>query len=239
MSNAAARESASSGVKLPSWVLTTLSVFVTVALPLLLVLINARLLMTDAYLTFAYNSPIVPEDPYGFTLEDRLELAPLALGYLFNDEGIDYLGDQTFPNGAPLYNERELSHMVDVKVVTQGLVRFGFGLLGVTVLCAGVIAAASREAFLRTLINGSMATFGIIILGLLAVATSFNWLFTQFHNLFFEEGTWVFYFSDTLIRLFPIEFWILAFALMFGGTLLQAALIGGISWWALRKIDQD
>jgi integral membrane protein (TIGR01906 family) len=236
MSDATASERLSKPLSLPTWAVMTLSVFVIAAMPVLLVLINARLLMTDAYLRFAYNSPVVPADPYGFTREDRLELAPLALGYLFNDAGIEYLGDQTFPNGAPLYNERELKHMLDVKIVTQNLVRFGFGLLGVTVLCAGVLAAHSREAFLRALRNGSIATIAVITLGLFAVATSFNWLFTEFHNLFFEEGTWVFYYSDTLIRLFPIEFWILAFALMFGGALLQALVIGGGAWWGLRRI---
>ena len=35
----------------------------------------------------------------------------------------------------------------------------------------------------------------------------FNVFFTQFHHLFFEGDSWLFLFSDTLIRLFPIRFW--------------------------------
>lgn len=38
------------------------------------------------------------------------------MNYLTNDEGIEFLGDLKFPDGSPVYNERELHHMVDVKV---------------------------------------------------------------------------------------------------------------------------
>jgi len=31
--------------------------------------------------------------------------------------------------------------------------------------------------------------------------------FVWFHTLFFEGDSWLFYYSDTLIRLFPIRFW--------------------------------
>lgn len=231
-----AKAPAEAAFRLPTAVVTGLRVFITVALPVLLVLLNARVLMTDAYLRFAYNSPIVPADPYGFSREDRLEIAPLALGYLFNDEDIGYLGTQTFENGLPLYNERELIHMEDVKVVTENLVRFGFTLLGLTLLAGVVLAVADREALLRGLQHGGILTIGVIALGLFTVATSFNWLFTQFHNLFFEPGTWLFFTSDTLIRLFPIEFWALAFALMFGGALVQAGLIAGLAAWGRRQM---
>jgi integral membrane protein (TIGR01906 family) len=227
---------AAGGLTIPGWLIAVLSLFVTIGLPLVLLLINARFLMTDGFLRFAYNSPIVPADTYGFSTEDRLELAPLALGYLFNDAGIEFLGDQTFPDGSPLYNERELSHMVDVKEVTQGLARFGYILIAL-VLASSALLAFSQNAqpgLYNGLLRGSVLTALLIIGGLLLVGTSFNWLFTQFHNLFFEPGTWLFLFTDTLIRLFPLPFWALAFALMFGGTLLQALTIGVFAWFKLR-----
>ncbi len=31
--------------------------------------------------------------------------------------------------------------------------------------------------------------------------------FTLFHQVFFEGDSWLFLYSDTLIRLFPIRFW--------------------------------
>jgi uncharacterized membrane protein len=44
---------------------------------------------------------------------------------------------------------------------------------------------------------------GIILFVLLA----FGVIFVAFHQVFFESGTWTFFYSDTLIRLFPERFW--------------------------------
>jgi integral membrane protein (TIGR01906 family) len=74
--------------------------------------------------------------------------------------------------------------------------------------------------------RGGWLTAGMIVAILILVATSFDALFTQFHYLFFEGDTWLFYYSDTLIRLFPMKFWQDAFALLGGLTLLASLLIG-------------
>ena len=46
----------------------------------------------------------------------------------------------------------------------------------------------------------------VIAIGLFG-AIAFWQLFTLFHALFFQGDSWQFLFSDTLIRLFPIQFW--------------------------------
>lgn len=225
------------GMRRASWLVALCRIVIVAGLPLMLVLLNARFLMSNAYLRWEYNRPAFPEDPFGFTQADRLKYAPLALDYLFNDQGIDFLGDQTFPDGAPLYNERELSHMHDVKVVTQQLMFFGYGVMLLVVTAVIVLATdpGARPALYRSLIAGSVLTAALIVAGLLAVATSFDWLFTQFHGLFFEGDTWIFAYSDTLIRLFPIRFWTDAFALMFGGALAEALIIGMVARRLLRR----
>lgn len=232
----------SGGFEAPGWLVLILRWIITVGLPLALILINARLLMSNAFLNWEYNRPGFPEDRYPpesdfMSRERRLEYAPLALDYLFNDEGIEFLGDQTFPDGRPLYNERELSHMLDVKIVTGNLMVFGYTLIAALLISIAVMAAspASRGDLLRGLMWGGLLNAALILLGLALVATSFYWLFTQFHNLFFAEGTWVFLYSDTLIRLFPIQFWTDAFALMFGGALAEGLLISGVCWRLLRR----
>lgn len=210
---------------------------IVLALPVLLILINARLLMSEAFLRWEYTRPSFPADPYGFTTQDRLTHAPLALAYLFNDEGIDFLARQTFPDGTPLYNARELSHMQDVKHLTQGLTRFGVTLLAAFALAVILLAASptERRRLPRALLQGSALTVAFIVGGLAAVAISFRWLFTQFHLLFFEGDSWLFLTSDTLIRLFPERFWADAFALMFGGALLEALILGAAMWLFTRR----
>jgi integral membrane protein (TIGR01906 family) len=127
--------------------------------------------------------------------------------------------------------------MSDVRNVTRGLVRFGFTLMGIWTVFVVLLALdpAARSTLYRALLFGSFLTAALIVLGLVAVATSFNWLFTQFHALFFEGDSWLFRYSDTLIRLYPERFWVDAFALMFGGTLLEAVVLGGVMWRLLRR----
>jgi integral membrane protein (TIGR01906 family) len=58
------------------------------------------------------------------------------------------------------------------------------------------------------------------------VTINFDWLFTAFHHIFFTGDTWLFFYSDTLIRLFPMEFWMNLFiALGFFSILFSGILI--------------
>lgn len=218
---------------LPGWLAAILRVILIAGLPLVLTLVTARALMTPPFMQWEYNRPGFPTDPFGFSTEDRLLYGPLALEYLFNDAGPEFLSEQTLSDGTLLYNERELSHMGDVKGVVQGLTRFGLGL--VTVVAAAVVLLAisgrTRPDLYAALRTGSILTVALIVAGLIAATTAFNWLFTQFHGLFFEGSSWLFPTSDTLIRLFPEQFWIDAFVLMFGGVLVEALIVGGVAWW--------
>jgi integral membrane protein (TIGR01906 family) len=177
-------------------------------LPLALLFLGLRLLLTGPYLQLAYRIPGFPVDEYGFTLEDRLRYAPLAVAYVLNGEGIEFLGDQTFPDGSPLYNERELSHMDDVKRLIGGLTGAGFASWAL-VLAAGFWARWGGwwPGYMRAVRRGGWLTVGLIAaLGLLA-GIDFWRFFTDFHGLFFEGDSWMFLYSDTLIRLFPVRFW--------------------------------
>src|SRR5260221_8296596 len=110
--------------------LAILSIILTLLVPALLILISVRVVMTDAYLKIEYAKPDFPQDSYGFTLQDRLHYAPFALNYLLGSADISYLGDLKFLDGAPLYNNRELQHMVDVKKVFQlAIAALGVGLV--------------------------------------------------------------------------------------------------------------
>src|SRR5574339_985858 len=106
--------------------LMLLSSLVTILVPVVLIGLGLRVLLTPLFLRIEYNMPYFPPDEYGFTKEDRLRWAPYALNYLINNEDISYLADLKFDDGTPLYNERELSHMDDVKRVTQSSLRIWY-----------------------------------------------------------------------------------------------------------------
>src|SRR4030042_5693026 len=105
------------GVQTHSTWLTAARWLLQVLIPVVLVLTSVRLLLTRGFIRLEYSLPGFPEDRYGFTQADRLQQAPIALDYLLNDAGVDFLGDLTFADGSPVYNARQPRHMHDVKRV--------------------------------------------------------------------------------------------------------------------------
>lgn len=211
---------------------TILSLIVTLLVPLALIGLGLRVLLSPLFLQVEYNMPYFPPDQFGFTKADRLKWAPYALNYLTNSADISYLADLKFEDGKSLYNERELSHMDDVKRVTQGALRVWYVSIALLALLGIWAWVGGGWDFYRLglmrggwLMVGLAVTVGIIALvGILISPDLFFSFFTGFHHLFFKGDSWLFLFSDTLIRLFPIRFWQDAF--------LWAALIalgGGIA----------
>jgi integral membrane protein (TIGR01906 family) len=194
---------------------TILSYITSLLVPLILIGTAVRVLLSPIYYTVEYNMPYFPADEYGMTKEERLQWAPYAVDYLVNDADISYLGDLKFDNGDPLYNERELSHMVDVKNVVQSALRTWYLSLALLLILALI---AYRFEWLNEFFNGlrrggwwmiglAVAIASIVGVGILIDPNVFWEFFSAFHSLFFEGDSWLFYFSDTLIRLFPIRFW--------------------------------
>ena len=199
--------------------------FITIFVPFALTFIGLRLLLTPAFPQIEYRTPGFPVDDYGFTLQDRLHWSTISINYLVNNADISYLGNQTFADGSSLYNQRELSHMHDVKQVVQPVLWIGYTVWAL-LLGLGLWARFGGwwQEYLRGLRRGGWLMLGlVVILGGFA-ATSFWQFFTVFHELFFSGGSWLFLYSDTLIRLFPLPFWEHAF--LFVGVL---DVIGGLA----------
>lgn len=185
-----------------------LSWLVTLLVPGALVLTAVRAMMTPVFLNIEYNLPNFPPDRYGFTTQDRLYWSRYALDYLLNSAGISYLGDLRFQNGQPVYNERELHHMVDVKNTVKSALLFWYISLGL-LLVLGVWAwrGGWMRSFQHGLARGGWLTVLLVGTIIVLVLISFGVVFVAFHDIFFQPGTWMFQYSDTLIRLFPERFW--------------------------------
>lgn len=194
---------------------TALSWLVTIFVPIALIGLGLRALLTPAFLQVEYNMPYFPPDSYGFTRADRLKWAPYALNYLVNSADISYLGDLKFDDGTPLYNERELSHMQDVKRLTQNVLNVWYITLALLILLGiwswrGKWMQEFRRGLMRGgwLMVGLAGIIGMIVLIGIAIDPNVFWnFFAGFHHLFFTGDSWLFLYSDTLIRLFPIRFW--------------------------------
>ena len=84
---------------------------------------------------------------------------------------------------------------------------------------------------------------GISVLGalwglIIGVVMAVSWweFFTAFHRIFFKEGTWVFLRSDTLIRLFPMAFWIDVAVVAVVLLVFEAVVVAVMGWLWRRRI---
>ncbi|MBC7876949.1 MAG: TIGR01906 family membrane protein [Anaerolineales bacterium] len=192
-----------------------LSYVVSLLVPLALIGLALRILLTPLFFNIEYRMPYFPVDEYGMTQSERLHWAPFAVKYLVNNSDISYLGDLKFEDDSPLFNERELSHMQDVKNVVNSALLVWYIALAILLIIA---VLAYRRKWIPEYINGLrrgglwMIGFAVslgLIIGVSIVANPdlFSEFFTLFHQIFFTGDSWLFYYSDTLIRLFPIRFW--------------------------------
>jgi integral membrane protein (TIGR01906 family) len=183
-----------------------------------------RLLLTPVFVSFEYRRPGFPADPYGFSIEDRLRFGEISRAYLLTNAGSEYFAPYTLVDGAPLYNERELGHMADVqKLVSQALVVWE--ICGVLLLvCCSYLLWKDLRTFWQALYDAGRFTVGLILVVGAAVVFLWDQAFVFFHHIFFRGSTWLFPYSDTLIRLFPVTFWQDIFFTAAAGTALTGLI---------------
>ncbi|WP_445154961.1 TIGR01906 family membrane protein [Arthrobacter sp. Hor0625] len=211
-----------------------MQVLLAVCFPVILLVAAVRAVTSPLFLWVEYNRPGFPGDGYGFNTDDRMTYGSYAVDYLGNWSGPRYLGELVNRSGEPLFREGEVSHMADVKLVI--LSAFGAGVLLALLSLIAILYLRRRSTggVRRGLFAGSIVTLVLIIgLGVLAVL-GWEQFFTEFHRIFFANGTWTFALSDTLIRLFPGQFWVDA-GIVIGALVLIASLLTLILTWPTRR----
>jgi integral membrane protein (TIGR01906 family) len=202
-----------------------LLVFIILTMPVLLVTTAIQVALTPLFVNVEYRIPGFPPDEYGFLTADRLKWSAYSINYLLGQVSNEGLANQRLQDGSPLYNERELSHMRDVRNLTAIVLNIWLGLLTffllVTYLCW---KTKEMDAWFTAVRRGGNLTIGLIFAILFYLALNFNELFTQFHQLFFQGDSWLFLMSDNLIRLFPIRFWRDIFIFIGGLSILTGDL---------------
>ncbi len=221
-----------------TWIITALRLVLTAILPIVLVLTGVRLVMTERFIRFEYQRPGFPADRYGFTLDDRLHYAPYTVRYLLQNKDIGYLADLTFDNGSPLFEESELRHMEDVQTVARAALRVHTIL---SLILVGIVVVLGRRRNTRPalragLFQGGLLTILLMITAGVVVLASWDMAFEDFHRIFFQGDSWLFSTSDSLIRLFPQQFWFDAALAIGVFTLGSSVVILLGTWiWAQRQ----
>jgi integral membrane protein (TIGR01906 family) len=211
-----------------------LQVLLAIFYPVILLVLAVRAVTSPLFLWVEYHRPGFPGDGYGFNADDRMTYGSYAVDYLSNWSGPRYLGELVNRSGEKLFKDGEVSHMADVKLVF--LSAFGAGALLILISIIAIIYLRRRTpgGVRRGLFAGSIVTLVLIIgLGTLA-ALGWQQFFTEFHRIFFAAGSWTFALEDTLIRLFPGQFWIDA-GLVIAALVLITAVLTLILTWPTRR----
>ena len=111
--------------------------------------------------------------------------------------------------GRPVLEERERSHMRDVRGVFAGFYLLaGIAAAGLVVLVAGARRMGHPERAWSAIATGMRGLIvGVVVAGVVA-ALAFDQLFELFHELFFPAGSFTFDpRTDRLVQLFPFDFW--------------------------------
>ncbi len=204
-------------------------------LPLALLLANLYVVATPLFIRTEYARASFPRAQL-FDDDERLSLAEATLHYLRSGEDLEYLRDLR-SQGQQVYNQREIQHLVDVKAVMNA----AFAVQAVAVLlCLAALLWLWRRKDTRSsawqwFYRGCLLLFvSLLTVGVVAYF-SFDVFFVFFHRVFFSGDTWLFAYTDTLIQLFPVQFWMDAtwtLALLAVG---ESVLLGALSWLVYRR----
>jgi len=230
-------------MKVPSIIVRIVQILLGVALPVALILGNVFLLASDGFIRYEYDKPNFPPDEYyladGYPLPraERETLAKTGLASVLRPDGIRLLEEARFQQTSkPAFNEREIRHMRDVNVLFQKVRWVMWAAVAVALAeAAALVALRERRALFRALWVSSVASLiAFVALGAF-IGAGFNVFFTAFHRIFFQGDTWLFLYSDTLIRIYPTDFWFDVSLILSGMTLAELVVIGGLSRLAMRK----
>lgn len=216
---------------MPKWLSTVLVIILIVGIAPLLVLTSVHIFLLPNWIAFEYSRPDFPKADL-FNDKDRLFNATESLLYTTGDRTLEQ-----FKALSANYNEREIKHMTDVRVII-GQERVFYWIDATLLVIALLVLGRNKETrplAAGGLLRGALLTLGLFVIVGAAAAISFNTFFTTFHRIFFSGDTWLFLYTDSLIQFYPLPFWIDTTFAIVGLAALGAVLIGAVGWWWGKK----
>lgn len=181
---------------------------------------------------------------WGFRQNNVTFLAPMELDkaakglITYFNSSEQYINITVIRDSQPfqLFSQKEIDHLKDVKA----LFRLDYKILLVSFLvCLAFVTdnlvRRNRRNLLQGIVFGSGITLALMILMGIGSLFDFSALFWQFHIISFSNQDWLLSETDSLIMLFPEPFWQAAALLIAFGAAVVALVLGGWSFWRLRK----
>ena len=184
----------------------------------------------------------------GYTVDQAAYVLGAMMDYSMGF--IDGLGDVSVEeNGASVrfFNERELSHMVDVRALTGRFMR-----LGLAALILGLALFAASFLILKSEGIVFFSKAFLIVLGVLAaliaaigiwMAVDFNSFWLRFHEVFLDlESSYFSWNESRMIRICPAELFsdfIKHFALIAGLGLIAPVSVSAVMLFLRKRLKGD
>ncbi|WP_237221206.1 TIGR01906 family membrane protein [Rothia nasimurium] len=202
------------------------------SVPVVIIMVALRAIASNVFLWLEYHRPGFPADSYGFDTQERLRLGSYGLDYVLNLAPHTFLSEIT-TGGKAAFLTSEVEHMTDVKRVMLWATVFALVMLVAALFAGRTLRLRAPGVIRSSLFAGAWATL-ILITGL-AVAGVLGWeaFFTRFHEVFFPQGNWQFALDDTLIRLYPPQFWVDA-AIAAGSIIILMTILLLAATWPTR-----
>jgi integral membrane protein (TIGR01906 family) len=222
-----------------SGILTTIARYLLmISIPILLVVTPLYLFVQPGFAHWQYGLSGFPSS-FRFERAERERLSDANIGLLRGTVSVEELAALQTDSGERAMIDREISHMVDVKLVMDSFFRaHGIAVIAALVAAVYLLWKRQRETIGRGLRDGVLFTAALMVVILVASVVDFNAFFTVFHQLFFTAGSWLFYVEDTLIQLYPLPFWVRAIMLIAPCVLLEAGLLWALSIWLSRRSER-
>ena len=208
-----------------------------VALPLLIISTNLRLMVTDRDFLLAGFRDNRVDLVTGISQPELTRVADAFVAYFQAPPG--RMDVQVTINGQrrALFNDRELTHMEDVQALIQTF--FRLQIIAAVVVAARLVVALAVERSAVTLGRDMLISSLLTVALVLAVGAlsfvDFTDLWTRFHQIAFRNDLWLLDpRTDYLIMLFPEPFWFTGTLRMAIGTAVPTLLIGIVGFLAWR-----
>ena len=207
--------------------------------PLALITTSARIVIQSGWLyNYGFDTYEIPRVT-GIEKPELMRVADEIKTYFTNDA--KELDVRIVRGGVerPLFNAREIHHMVDVKGMmqrTQLLQQLSLGYLAAFAIAA--IWAKGKASLIlgRGIFWGCVATVALILVAGLGSLVAFEPLFILFHELSFSNDLWLLDpRTDYLLMMFPEGFFLDATLCIAGLSIAGAILAGTASWGGLRR----
>lgn len=209
--------------------------------PLFLITTNLNIVINSGWLyTVGFERHKVA-DRTGIKPQELRGISDKIKDYFNNDD--DRLDVVAIVNGTEikLFNEREISHMIDVKRLVRGISFWQLICLGTMlgVLASGLFVIKTgdlRVLLARGLLAGSVFTVAVFAVAAVGSLIGFDTLFERFHLISFSNDLWrLDPATDHLVRIFPQAFFLEATLIIAALTVGQAVLLGSLACGYLWK----